>query len=172
MQARWGRAWRIADHRHKLSVALTILLTLRGARMKNLLAVVCLLCLGGLSLADDKSSPTGTWKYKTNANRSGRGRTFARTAPRFAGFALTARIAIKATVTRILRRVKKDRTLQLFHIGLGGLGLLVDSLGRPGDIPDFVLAPVKIVIVAAEQPRKAFHGGEPEQGKDQAEGLL
>ncbi len=36
--------------------------------MQKLLAVVCLVACGGLAMADDKASPTGTWKYKTNAN--------------------------------------------------------------------------------------------------------
>jgi uncharacterized lipoprotein YehR (DUF1307 family) len=36
--------------------------------MKQLLAVVCVVAFGSLAVADDKSSPTGTWKYTTNAN--------------------------------------------------------------------------------------------------------
>jgi hypothetical protein len=36
--------------------------------MKTLVAVACLLVLGGVARADDKSSPTGTWKYSTEVN--------------------------------------------------------------------------------------------------------
>ena len=36
--------------------------------MKQFLAVVCVVAFGSLAVADDKASPTGTWKYTTNAN--------------------------------------------------------------------------------------------------------
>ena len=36
--------------------------------MKTLVAVVCVLALSGVVRADDKSSPTGTWKYTTDRN--------------------------------------------------------------------------------------------------------
>jgi hypothetical protein len=41
---------------------------MRGAEMKRVLAIVCLAALTGFAAADDKSSPTGTWKYTTEAN--------------------------------------------------------------------------------------------------------
>ncbi len=36
--------------------------------MKHLLAVVCVVAFSAFATADDKSSPTGTWKYQTDAN--------------------------------------------------------------------------------------------------------
>ena len=36
--------------------------------MKTLVAVACVLALGGFSRADEKSSPTGTWKYTADVN--------------------------------------------------------------------------------------------------------
>lgn len=36
--------------------------------MKRLMGVVCVLVLAGLASADDKSSPTGTWKYMVEVN--------------------------------------------------------------------------------------------------------
>jgi hypothetical protein len=36
--------------------------------MRTLVAVACLLVIGGAVRADDKSSPTGTWKYTTDRN--------------------------------------------------------------------------------------------------------
>ena len=36
--------------------------------MKTLVAVACVLALGAFSRADDKSSPTGSWKYTTDVN--------------------------------------------------------------------------------------------------------
>jgi len=36
--------------------------------MKHAAAVVCLMALTGLATAEDKSNPTGTWKYTANFN--------------------------------------------------------------------------------------------------------
>ena len=36
--------------------------------MKTLVAVACVLALGAIAKADDKSSPTGTWKYSADVN--------------------------------------------------------------------------------------------------------
>jgi hypothetical protein len=36
--------------------------------MKTLVTVACVLALCGMARADDKSSPTGTWKYTTERN--------------------------------------------------------------------------------------------------------
>ncbi|CAN5536939.1 hypothetical protein BH10PLA2_BH10PLA2_22460 [soil metagenome] len=36
--------------------------------MKRLLAVICLVAFSNVATADDKSNPTGTWKYSTEAN--------------------------------------------------------------------------------------------------------
>ena len=38
--------------------------------MKTLVAVVCVLALGTLARADDKSGPTGTWKYTAEVNNT------------------------------------------------------------------------------------------------------
>ncbi len=36
--------------------------------MKTLVTVACVLALGGIARGDDKSSPTGTWKYTAMVN--------------------------------------------------------------------------------------------------------
>lgn len=36
--------------------------------MKTLVTIACLLAMGGVAPADDKASPTGTWKYTTDRN--------------------------------------------------------------------------------------------------------
>jgi hypothetical protein len=73
--------------------------------MKTLMAIACVLFVGGVALADDKSSPTGTWKYTTERNGQSIDVTFKLKAE---GEKVTGTVTVMDMETKILDGTIKD----------------------------------------------------------------